>query len=88
MAINAKISGATRGLSVTLTQNKPPLSIKGTAKVTRLDQLADVNSSLTQESNATGATILYDAEAGTFVFKKIADYDNETGDVTFNAGEF
>lgn len=86
MGITAKLTSSKRSLSVGLVQSSNPLSIKGTAKVTRLSQLSDVNDELTSEGGQSGSSIIFDAENNTYVLKKLVDYDGE--EITYQGGEF
>lgn len=87
MAINVKLGASSTGnFKVTFSNPTKELTLKNTVTSgSRLDSLADVNSS---NSSANGSILVYDADTDTYVQRNILTYDADSGAFKMNGGEF
>lgn len=81
---SAKFS-STGAKKVTFSDQTPDLSLKSSAAATRIDNLADVNTSVT---SANGSILVYDRTTDTYVQRDILSYDADSGAFKLDGGSF
>ena len=85
MAISGKISSTSSGINAKFGSSAPTLTIKSSSAATSLGTLNDIDLT-TPEAGTAGATLVYDAAAGTYKAEKVFEYDGN--EVTLKGGSF